>query len=417
MKIFFLTVLNTLLFFAAITNAQNGSVYSRYGIGDIDYGYSPKMMSIGELGVTQLDPTHIIVTNPASWSALNRTRVEVSLGYKGNIISNNTTDYFTSEAEFKGVTIGFPVSTEYGIGVVAGLLPFSRVSYKSVKNYLDDDVIPAHKVTFEGKGGISKIFLGSSVNLPLGFIGGATLDYYFGNIKYYSEIEFDDNSSYVNTTYENDHRITGFGSTVGLISPNLANEFAISTFSDFRIGFSLNYISGLNTDSLLTATSSTQLDTLKLENIKDTKIPLRLSGGISFVLNDVYHISLDYAHQAWTSYEFNGVGESVLRDASKYSVAFEYIPKKSMGMSSWEQIAWRGGLSYEQTQYKFQGTGIDQFSVFGGLTYPMGTDDSIDLGLQYSIRGTKDNNLIQEKFVKIYFGISLGELWFLRYEK
>jgi len=47
----------------------------------------------------------------------------------------------------------------------------------------------------------------------------------------------------------------------------------------------------------------------------------------------------------------------------------------------------------------------------------MGADNSIDLGLQYALRGTKDNNLLQENFVKLYIGVSFGELWFLRYEK
>ncbi|MFZ2322087.1 MAG: hypothetical protein WAV89_00165 [Ignavibacteriaceae bacterium] len=417
MRIIILSIISS-LFIISFSNAQNSSVYSRYGIGDVEYGYSPMMLSIGDLGITRLDPDHIIVSNPASWSALSKTRIELSLGYKGISISDNSDQYFTSETDFKGFTFGFPVSHEYGIGVVTGLVPFSRVSYKSVKNFTSSDAdIPSYKVTYEGKGGISKLFLGSSVYLPFGFIAGATLDYYFGNLRYYSNIEFASNSDNINTDYENDHRTTGFGSTIGLISPNLAPKINIDLLSDLRLGLSVNYIAKLNTDTLLTATSSTQIDTVTISTDKKMKLPLRINGGISFVLNDSYHINLDYSYQPWSNFEFDGISNSYLQDASKFTAGFEYTPKKSRNMSLLEQMTWRGGVSFEKTQYQFNGNGINQFSVFGGFSFPMDIDNLIDFGIQYSIRGTSDNSLLKEEFVKLYFGISFGELWFLTYDK
>mgnify|MGYP000043433320 CR=1 FL=1 len=416
MRIFLLTVF-TFLSLITIVNAQNSSPYTRYGVGDLDYGYSAKMMSIGDLGVTQLDPDHIIITNPASWASFNKTRIEFGLGYKGISISNNSDKFFTSETDFKGFTFGFPVSTEYGIGVAFGLVPYSRVSYKAVKNFTSlDNSVPSYKVNYEGKGGISKLFVGSSVNLPLGFIGGVSLDYYFGNLEYFSDIEFDANSSNINTSYNNNRRSTGFGSSVGIISPDLTKAINVQPISDLRLGISINYISKLNTDTILTSTSFSLVDTIARTSTK-MSIPIRINSGISFVLSEMYHFNFDYAYQPWGEFKLGDVKSDNLRNAQKFSAAFEYIPKRNIGMSTWEQIVWRGGLSYEETQYKFNGSGINQFSVFGGLSFPMGADNSIDLGLQYALRGTKDNNLLQENFVKLYIGVSFGELWFLRYEK
>ncbi len=132
MRIFLLTVFSVLVSISLV-NGQNGSAYSRYGIGDINYGYSPKMLGIGDIGVTQLDPDHLVLTNPASWSALIKTRIELSLGYKGVDVSDNLGNYFTSETEFKGFTIGFPVSRDNGIAVVAGIIPFSQSKLQSDK--------------------------------------------------------------------------------------------------------------------------------------------------------------------------------------------------------------------------------------------------------------------------------------------
>ncbi len=401
--------------FSAIVLAQSNSVYTRSGFGDLEYGYSAKMIGIGNIGTSLLDPDHLIVTNPASWSALTRTRIEFGIGYRGTLISDNIQSNYTSETDFKGFTFGFPVSREYGIGVVTGLLPYSRVSYEAVKVYPAENVIPSYKLLYEGKGGLSKLFIGSSVFLPLDFSAGVTLDYYFGNQNYISTIEFDE-SDYINTTYENLRSSTGFGTTFGLISSNLAKAINLENLTDLRIGLAYNYVGNLNTDTLFTQTSLFLVDTVAISNT-EMKIPARFTGGISFVLQDSYCFNLDYMFQPMSKYKFNNKADINLKDAARYSAAFEYKPKKSVGMTELEQMVWRFGLSYEQTQYVFNGKDINQFSVYGGFSYPLGIDNTLDLAIEYSNRGTTENNLLNENAIKIYLGISFGELWFLTFDK
>jgi hypothetical protein len=43
--------------------------------------------------------------------------------------------------------------------------------------------------------------------------------------------------------------------------------------------------------------------------------------------------------------------------------------------------------------------------------------NTIDIGLQYYFRGQVTNSLIKENGLKLAFGISLGDIWFLRDEK
>ena len=377
--------------FSAIVLAQSNSVYTRSGFGDLEYGYSAKMIGIGNIGTSLLDPDHLIVTNPASWSALTRTRIEFGIGYRGTLISDNIQSNYTSETDFKGFTFGFPVSREYGIGVVTGLLPYSRVSYEAVKVYPAENVIPSYKLLYEGKGGLSKLFIGSSVFLPLDFSAGVTLDYYFGNQNYISTIEFDE-SDYINTTYENLRSSTGFGTTFGLISSNLAKAINLENLTDLRIGLAYNYVGNLNTDTLFTQTSLFLVDTVAISNT-EMKIPARFTGGISFVLQDSYCFNLDYMFQPMSKYKFNNKADINLKDAARYSAAFEYKPKKSVGMTELEQMVWRFGLSYEQTQYVFNGKDINQFSVYGGFSYPLGIDNTLDLAIEYSNIGTTENNL------------------------
>lgn len=398
--------------------AQSGSVYTRYGIGDFEFGYSAKMNSIGDLGVTQLDPDHILVTNPASWTSLVRTRIEFGFGYKGDLISDSDQSSFTSETDFKGFTIGFPVSRDYGIGVVAGLVPFSRVSYETLeKNLSTEPNYPSYSVLYEGKGGLSKLFLGSSVYLPFGISAGITLDYYFGNQNYFSTISFEDSIVNIDALYENNRRITGYGTTIGLISPNLAKDFHIGFFDDFKLGFSFKYLDKLDVDTIFTSTSLFFVDTVAFDNGSEMKIPSRFNFGISFVLAESYNFNVDYMFQPMSKYKFNNKSETNLQDISKLSAAMEFRPKKSVGMTMLEQMIWRVGASYEQTQFRFYGNGIDQYSLFAGFSYPLGIDNSLDFAVQYSNRGTKENNLLNEQTIRLTLGLSFGELWFLTYEK
>ena len=73
-------------------------------------------------------------------------------------------------------------------------------------------------------------------------------------------------------------------------------------------------------------------------------------------------------YQPMSNFRFNNTEDIHLRDANKFSAAFEYKAKKNMGMTIWEQIVWRFGLSYGQTQYIFNGQGINSYSTFGGFS-------------------------------------------------
>lgn len=400
----------------SITNAQNGSVYTRSGIGDLEYGYSPKMIGIGNLGITQLDPDHLLTSNPASWSALSSTRIELGLGYKGILISDANQSNFTSEVEFTGFTFGFPVSRSLGIGAVSGIVPYSSVSYKVKQNRAAGNDLPALSDTYEGKGGLSKVFLGTSVYLPFNFSVGITLDYFFGNQNYLFTREFENDDDFINTVYENSHRSTGFGTSVGLVSPNLAKDLKIDFLSDLRFGFAYNYLGSINTDTIYTSTSDLTVDTLVSGTAK-TEIPGRINGGLSFSFNDEYSVSFDYMFQPFSKYKFDGKIDPNLKDANKFSAALEYQAKRTVGMTLWEQIIWRFGFSYEQTPYTFNGNDINQYSTFAGLSYPLGIENTIDFAIEYSNRGTTENNLLNENAIKLYVGLSFGELWFLRYDK
>ncbi|MCL5029739.1 MAG: outer membrane protein transport protein [Bacteroidetes bacterium] len=410
-------ILSIILFVSQIViYGQNGSSYSRIGIGDILYSYSASELAIGQLGSSLTYSSSINIVNPASWTGINRTRFETSISYSGLYISDNNSKQFNGKAQFSGFTLAFPISDSNGIGLALGLVPYSMVSYKVLGN---ENYLPAtndsYQVTYQGQGGLSKTFIGASYKLPFDLNIGASLEYYFGSLDYTSNASFT-NTSDISTLYKRSYQPNGLGTTFGIITPDLSKLFHSQSVSNLRLGLSLNYISTLSTDTLLTSTSAVRTDTIG-EGTTQMKIPLRLTAGLSFALDQKYIFSFDAATQAWSQYSFNGIQSSDLRNALKLSAGFEFRPKVDIGTTAWEQIIWRAGFSYEQTQYQINNVGINQFSVSGGFSYPLSYANTLDIAVQYSTRGTKQSGLIKENMFKLNFGLSLGELWFLRHEE
>lgn len=392
--------------------AQSSSGYSRIGVGDILHSYSSRSLGMGELGVATADGDFINSINPASWYGLSRTRIELSLKYYGTFLSDKNSNNYFGEAEFHGLTFAFPVSSSYGIGIAGGMIPFSNVSYKNEQTVVGNPTTGDYILNYEGSGGITKLFLGSSYKFPFGLSAGASFDYYFGNLNYFSRVSFL-NTNNIDTEFAKKVDPSGYGATFGLISPDISSLISSENISNFRIGFSLGYFSELDVDTNLVSTSSLLTDTITFGKAKMT-IPIRTVFGLSFVLSKNYNFSLDYMFQQWGHYKFNNATSDQMQDAFMISAGMEYKPARELGATFWEQIIWRCGLSYEKTQYIVNETSINQYSVSGGLSFPMSSANTIDLGLQFSTRGTTESNLIKENLVRFNLGISFGELWFYR---
>ena len=389
---------------------QSSSTYTRLGLGDIEYSYSARRLGMGQLGTSVADEDFINSLNPAGWYKLNKTRIEFGLYYNGMFLSDNNNKAYFAETEFSGFTIAFPVSKIYGIGLAAGLVPFSNVSYDVEQTFYTDD---PYRVTYKGSGGLTKLFIGTSYKLPFNLVVGTSLDYYFGNLKYNSRIDFTESTTSF-AEYENIYRPEGIGFTFGFISPDISSAIDSTNITDFRFGGSINYIGSLDLDTVLTSLSSTSSDTISHGKTK-ADIPVRLSFGVNAIFNKEYLLSLDYSYQPWSDFRIGGFSNAGLRNSQKISVGFEYKPIVEVG-TFWEQIIWRAGLSFEGTQYMVNNEGINQYSVSGGLSLPVGNENTLDLGILFAMRGTTDSDLIKENVIRLSLGISFGELWFIRRE-
>lgn len=415
MKLTFKYIVPLILLSVSFTFAQTdgGSLYSRYGIGNLVDSYSARSLGLGGSGVALNNSNFLSHSNPAGWHKLDMTYFETGMYFKGLNMSDNASSSNFGNYKFSGILFGFPVSQVYGISAVAGIVPYSTVKYSVIDN-ITNSAAADYSITYSGDGGLSRMFIGTSVNLPYDFAFGAEFEYLTGAIGYQSAFEFVSNTGYENSTVRQEYNIHGVGTTLGIISGNFADILS-DKIDAWRFGATVELLGQLSTDKVLYTTSTLGKKEISTE-VTNTNIPAKYSLGTSFRINN-FTIFADYGFQSWSNYKFEGKTVSYLRDSQKIAAGFEYSPSRNRMKSFWEQIAYRGGLSFEQTSLQLNGSGIDSYAVNLGITLPFQYSNSFDLGIKAGIRGTTDFNLVREKFVTAAFTVRLGELWFVREDR
>lgn len=395
--------------------ASGGSVYSRYGLGDLYSSFSAKNLSMGGLGTSMMDNKYVNLINPATWSSISNTNFGAGINSQMLFQSNNSDNAIYNNVRFLGFHVGLPVQKDLGISFVAGVTPYSHVNY-SVKNSVTSELLGNYDEEFDGEGGISKLFFGTSYSFPFDLSLGAEFNYYTGNLSYKSSFLFSTDSDLTNSVFLTQNKIRGLGFTFGLESPDISKILGTEIINNLRIGLSYELASNINSDTSLTIISSLGETQITSGNSK-IDLPSKLNLGLSFILNEKYLFALDYLYQPWSNFNEHKYSQQNLQNLSIFSFGFEIAQNLNKYASFWELVKYRGGLSYEQSQIAIGGEGLKQFGIHAGISFPLGLKNSIDLGFMYGLRGTAGPNNFSENIFQTSVSLNFGELWFIRRER
>lgn len=402
-----------LVIFSTISFSQVISLYSQYGIGTLENTASIRLQGMANTSVTYDLPDLATIDNPAGLSKLELTRVEFGTIFSALSLKSSATSSFYSRGNFSGFTIGIPISRKYGIGVASGIVPLSNVNYEVSKTVIETVTIPSHTISVKGTGGLNKIFLAASYNLPLNIRMGAALNYVFGSYDFSSKVAF--TNGYSSGSFEKSYQERGTGYTIGIISPDFKEIFQIEELRELKVGFTLNGFSSLTLDTSVIDRSSIVLDTLSFGEGK-TIIPSRINFGVRAALRNNLNIALEFQMQNWSNFRRNNSSDSRLVNSQKFSLGVEYRYLKDQEQN-FDKVMYRAGVSYEKTPYLLNGVELKQLGLTLGLSTPIGYQNYFDIALQYYTRGTTDSGLLSENILQMSVGLSLGELWFTRQER
>lgn len=408
------------LFFALTVSffyGQNvvSSPYSSFGIGNIGMKENPVHAGMGGVGYALQRNNFVNLHNPAAVSGLDSMSFVFDLGLfaQWNTLSSTQARSRSFNGNLGYLAVAFPVTKWWRSGI--SLVPLADVSYK-IKEQGNTAVFPyAHYNLYEGSGGLNSVTWLNAFR-PFNHLSlGIDLEYLFGNYFQSSTMHITDTGNFFNSGIENNVRIDAFNFRLGV-------QYFADLTNNHRLGFGGIYEAGMSlptrqTRYNYTFTESGDVITLRdsvsrIEiNNKHIKLPMILGMGISVEQINHWFIGADATYSTWSSFKFQNNPIPEMKDNFQIRLGGEIKPNAYGNYLS--KITYRFGLFYDTGYLKLRNRSIQEYGITAGIGLPIRRSQSlINIFFRYGIKGTHDNNLLQEKTFNIGISVSSKDRWF-----
>jgi hypothetical protein len=419
MKIKVISVIIVLLFILTGTvfsqdDKNGGSVYSIFGLGDLNYSTSARTDAMGIMGFA-LYGNYSNILNPATWARIPNTRFSTRFNFENLQSSDGTNTSKRTYGNFEGFNLSIPFNTGNGWIFDAGINNYSQVNY--------DIQVPGKSGSedytqyYSGNGGITRISLGFSYIIFRHFSFGAQFNYAFGNINKKNTIDFINTELFDSrNTYSSS--VSGFYFNTGLIFHGFGKLLRNKKLDNLTIGAYFSTPGNFNSTQSAKFNKITGVDSINIAE-NELKIPLSLGFGISNVFNDKLVIAADFFMQNWENYKIKSSDGTEahpveIKNNMRVGLGMEYTPSQKMESSIFERMSYRIGGNYTSDYLRINGEDINALGLSAGLSVPISRHNSIDLVFSYKTRGKTSNGLVKDNILHLGASVNISELWFLK---
>ena len=410
--------------------------YSRFGIGDLQNSISAENVGMGGIKYAYRSPFNINYSNPASYSAISKN----SFVFDGGILSSSDNLNSTNLKQSNNYTclnhllFGFPIAKWWKSSF--GLTPVSRIGYNISSTNTDSIGDVMHQ--YQGSGGINQFYIGNAFRYKDISIG-VNSSYLFGYLNNTQTVYFP--VGYSNYRDENRININKIRFTYGLqyehtfIDSNTTNIKDTSKrfshkFKHFTNGFSIAFGLTYNNSVKIIANENTitghpvsyndgTLDTINTiqNNPAIIKIPQSIGAGFILKKENVFLIGFDYQWTNWSdfydysNYSMFGKNDAGLTDNWNAGVGLQIYLKKN--------FPFRMGYRHESALLILNNQKIESnvFTLGCGIPFYNKVAKSVtfvNIGLEFGKRGTINEGLIEDNFVRATIGVTIFEKWFTK---
>ncbi|MEM9663866.1 MAG: hypothetical protein AAF970_02970 [Bacteroidota bacterium] len=410
---------------AQAQNTNDGSIYSRFGLGDLHTPGTSQAQAMGLTGTALFSYNYGSLANPALWSDQVFTRASVGFAYRGveSTDATDATSRLTSGA-LGAVQFSFPI-LDRRLGASFGFRPYSRVNYRvQTAGDLNDPTLSnpiPFTVDYEGSGGLQEITGGLgyrfSPRLSVGLSGAFT----FGIVEDVQRTRFA-TALYDPAVATTSTRLYGLTATGGamLSFPNLLSEEDV-----LHVGATLTLPTLLDGERLITRGESLDRDTLSTVDSGSMRLPLRANLGLTYRLDNRWQIGVEGLFEPWSDFRsdfaLNGYvpnsSTDALRDRVRVGGGVEVLPAGNDLLDSFfRRTAYRLGFYYDRTYITPNpDVNLRAVAATAGLSLPtLLTGTRIDINLEVGTRGTTDQNLVRDLFYGVSLTVNAGERWFIK---
>ncbi len=397
--------------------ADLSSPYSRFGLGDIYYGNpNTKLKGMGGLSNAVSGNTILNPNNPASIAAIDTLSLLFDAGFYIKTASFSTSSLTEngSNASFDYASVGFSATKWWKLGL--GITPYSSKEY----NVITDHYGPgAYNISFQGDGGLSKVFVANGFRITKNLSVGVTASYIFGKLSDITSIYYPDSSFFINGKRTIDMSINDFKFDYGLI-------YSIPIKS-YKVNIGLTYSQKANLSSKrdifirnmfkgYEGLSENPIDTLlfiKDQNV-NIEIPDGFGVGITVEKDNRWILGADFNWNGWQGFTMNGANDS-LQNAWNIALGGSYKPVSTSISNYFKKVTYRAGLHFDQTYYHIYGTSINRYGITLGLGLPVQRSlTTFNVAVEFGSMGTTANNLVKETYFNISVSMSIHDRWFVK---
>lgn len=408
----------------AFGQAGTNSPYSRFGLGDQQKMEFTRNIGMGGISLGMRNPGFIDFSNPASISARDSLSFLFEFGMVGkqSELSVKGESAQSKDINFKNLSIAFPITK--WLGAAVGIVPYSSLNYKIEDQTREEDPeyypeIGGVNYLYKGTGGVHKFFVGLGADLFKGLSLGVNLSYLFGNLERSRSLGLVD-EEYSTTIEISQHSIFGdLGFDLGMqYTYPFKDKFEVTVGAVLNNERSIHgEIESLTRDFTYSpANILLYIDTLDFTNDMKGKIVIPRNLGVGFTFNyaDKLTVGADYFWQNWSEATFFGENDSLI-NSNSFHAGLEYVPDRLSLRNYLNRINYRIGGYYSNTYLQLEGEQLKDFGISFGLGLPLSRNRSmINLSFELGKRGTKEANLIEERYGIISFSLTLYDIWFMK---
>ncbi|WP_246834064.1 outer membrane protein transport protein [Pedobacter sp. G11] len=408
----------------AQAQVTTSSPYSRFGLGNIKGSLLPQFRAMGGISTAVNSVTgfnNINMQNPASYSAVTLTTIDVGMSAGLTSLSRNNLTETSFNSTFSHLAFAVPVSRRSALSF--GILPYSDLGY-TYRNTVKIDTTNVDQL-YEGEGGLSKAYIGYGYRIGDHLRIGANAEYIFGNLLTTRATEYA-SAGAINAKLQNKNSVGGLNYSYGI-----QYDFNIGKKTSMTLGYSGSNSGKLNSTQTFYATQysrdangneNTALDTLSsVDNGKSNlTLPLTHNFGISIKQSDKWLIGADFRMSKWAATSINNIN-SGLQDSWGASLGGQWTPDATSYNSYMKRVDYRLGFSYDKTYIQINNQDIKQMGASLGFGFPLPSANAgsafykINFTTEVGQRGTLNNNLVKEQYINFHLGFTLNDTWFRKY--
>jgi hypothetical protein len=311
---------------------------------------------------------------------------------------------------FSYIVLGFPLTRK--IGTSFGMIPFSSTGY-----YINTrDLLYNADLNYYGDGGLSKVYFGAATSNELGLSVGVNFSYLFGGLNRRKQLVYDD-ESFLNSRSNSKINLKGYYYEVGLLYKEKINEN-----DEFLIALTANnnpsirakkteFVESFSFSGSFEIPKDTFVNSLEWGDIT---LPQYIRAGISYNKDKRWLFVAEYSMEDWADYTMFNESDD-LANSIKICGGIQYTPEYNSIAKYYKRMDFRIGASYGSTPLQFGINQLNEVSVSFGLGIPVKKSRTkYDFSCILGKRGTIENSLIEEQFVRLGLSVSYDGIWFVK---